>query len=205
MNSLIVNKIITIFIIIVLVIKAGPIEDYDLQNDYSQNITKDFYVNDRQLLTEYEITHPNYTFNGTWSPAREYEWEKTEVPSVTPSSNPSSNPSSFPTKKKKRTKKPTPKPTKKKVTRRPTPKPSKKPTKRRRPNNYPTDSPNCIGGGCYGNYLCHDGCFQFAGDGVCDDGGPNASYFICMYGSDCTDCGPRQLRTKEPSLSPTKV
>lgn len=154
----------------------------DHGNDHSE-LTELMYKyeiltnDDRLLLTEYEITHPIYTFNGTWSPAREYEWEKTEVPSVTPSTSPSQKP----TKKKKPTPKPTPK--KKKVTRKPTHKPSKKPTKRRRPpNKYPTDSPNGIGGGGYGSFLCHDGCFQFAGDGVCDDGGPGASYFICMYG-----------------------
>jgi hypothetical protein len=38
--------------------------------------------------------------------------------------------------------------------------------------------------------LCSDDC-QFAADGVCDDGGPDAAYLDCLYGTDCTDCGPR--------------
>ena len=38
--------------------------------------------------------------------------------------------------------------------------------------------------------LCNDTC-EDAGDAFCDDGGPNADYNICAFGSDCTDCGPR--------------
>ena len=38
--------------------------------------------------------------------------------------------------------------------------------------------------------LCDDTCFD-AGDGYCDDGGPNADYQICGFGTDCSDCGAR--------------
>ena len=38
--------------------------------------------------------------------------------------------------------------------------------------------------------LCEDTCVD-AGDGYCDDGGPNAEYTICGFGSDCSDCGAR--------------
>jgi hypothetical protein len=38
--------------------------------------------------------------------------------------------------------------------------------------------------------LCDDTCFD-AGDGYCDDGGPNADYSICGFGTDCSDCGAR--------------
>ena len=38
--------------------------------------------------------------------------------------------------------------------------------------------------------LCDDTC-NFANDGACDDGGPNASFSVCDFGTDCTDCGGR--------------
>jgi hypothetical protein len=38
--------------------------------------------------------------------------------------------------------------------------------------------------------LCADSCYS-AADGRCDDGGSGASRYICNYGTDCTDCGPR--------------
>ena len=38
--------------------------------------------------------------------------------------------------------------------------------------------------------LCDDSC-QFANDGVCDDGGYNASFDACDLGTDCSDCGDR--------------
>ena len=38
--------------------------------------------------------------------------------------------------------------------------------------------------------LCDDTCVD-AGDGYCDDGGPNAQYSICGFGTDCSDCNPR--------------
>lgn len=43
---------------------------------------------------------------------------------------------------------------------------------------------------CDSDCLCDDTC-QYANDGVCDDGGPNSQYTECTYGTDCTDCGPR--------------
>lgn len=41
--------------------------------------------------------------------------------------------------------------------------------------------------------LCSDNCSYAAwnGDGVCDDGGPNAAYGLCGFGADCSDCGAR--------------
>ncbi len=38
--------------------------------------------------------------------------------------------------------------------------------------------------------LCSEQCVR-SGDGVCDDGGPRASYEDCDYGTDCSDCGVR--------------
>jgi hypothetical protein len=38
--------------------------------------------------------------------------------------------------------------------------------------------------------LCMNTCF-WADDGDCDDGGPDADYALCPYGTDCGDCGPR--------------
>jgi hypothetical protein len=37
---------------------------------------------------------------------------------------------------------------------------------------------------------CDDTC-RWANDGVCDDGGLNARFAVCPYGSDCADCGQR--------------
>ena len=37
---------------------------------------------------------------------------------------------------------------------------------------------------------CEDSCI-YANDGVCDDGGDNATTTLCDYGTDCTDCGAR--------------
>ena len=52
--------------------------------------------------------------------------------------------------------------------------------------------------GTGGADLCTDTCGPenngdgtYAGDGACDDGGPEAEYDVCTYGTDCTDCGPR--------------
>jgi hypothetical protein len=42
------------------------------------------------------------------------------------------------------------------------------------------------------NRICDDSCF-YAGDGVCDDGGADSSYSVCDLGSDCSDCGTRQI------------
>ena len=50
--------------------------------------------------------------------------------------------------------------------------------------------------------VCEESCFT-AGDGECDDGGPEALYSICFYGSDCADCGIRGPATgvcAEPTM-----
>ena len=41
--------------------------------------------------------------------------------------------------------------------------------------------------------FCEDTCVS-AYDGVCDDGGPGSVYAICPVGTDCYDCGVRQVR-----------
>ncbi|MEC7983828.1 MAG: MopE-related protein [Myxococcota bacterium] len=41
------------------------------------------------------------------------------------------------------------------------------------------------------NALCTETC-TFSMDGYCDDGGANAEYSVCDFGSDCTDCGFRR-------------
>ena len=38
---------------------------------------------------------------------------------------------------------------------------------------------------------CSEACGWASSDGACDDGGPGAVYTSCVYGADCTDCGPR--------------
>jgi hypothetical protein len=43
---------------------------------------------------------------------------------------------------------------------------------------------------CDSDCLCDDTC-EYASDGACDDGGPGSEYSACTYGTDCTDCGPR--------------
>jgi len=46
--------------------------------------------------------------------------------------------------------------------------------------------------------LCAETCIgnpQWASDGFCDDGGPGSAYPDCQYGTDCSDCGPRNRRT----------
>ncbi|MCA9557594.1 MAG: PQQ-dependent sugar dehydrogenase, partial [Myxococcales bacterium] len=40
--------------------------------------------------------------------------------------------------------------------------------------------------------LCADTC-DWPGDGACDDGGPGASFDVCAFGTDCTDCGARVM------------
>jgi hypothetical protein len=138
---------------------------------------------------EYEVhDYEKVPFNPK-SPTFEYEVHDYEtvpfnpkIPSTNPTSNPSSTPSRNPTRNKKKKKKKTSKPT-----RRPTKK-KKKPI--RLP--YPTASPVvCNFPGHAISQNCHNGCFQFAYDGVCDDGGVNSSTFWCVLGSDCCDCGPR--------------
>ena len=39
-------------------------------------------------------------------------------------------------------------------------------------------------------------------DGDCDDGGPGAEYVACFLGTDCTDCGPRQVGGTSLGLTP---
>lgn len=42
-------------------------------------------------------------------------------------------------------------------------------------------------------------------NGVCDDGGPGSDFAVCDYGTDCADCGPRELSKAPlppPPLSP---
>ncbi len=49
--------------------------------------------------------------------------------------------------------------------------------------------------------ICEDTCFSepdvdgnaldWNNDGSCDDGGPGADYDVCLWGTDCGDCGPR--------------
>jgi len=56
---------------------------------------------------------------------------------------------------------------------------------------------NRAGGDLRSEDLCSDSC-EYAGDGVCDDGGPGAQYEDCAYGTDCGDCG-----TRGPSNPPT--
>ena len=53
-----------------------------------------------------------------------------------------------------------------------------------RPGQQPADPP--AGGAA----ICENSC-EYAGDGDCDDGGPNALFSLCPLGSDCADCGPR--------------
>jgi hypothetical protein len=45
-------------------------------------------------------------------------------------------------------------------------------------------------GGSSQALFCSDVC-PSRGDGECDDGGANSAYFVCRYGEDCSDCGPR--------------
>jgi hypothetical protein len=43
--------------------------------------------------------------------------------------------------------------------------------------------------------VCRDSC-AYAGDGECDDGGPGAIHDLCRYGTDCSDCGERPVRSR---------
>lgn len=47
---------------------------------------------------------------------------------------------------------------------------------------------------------CYDLCF-LAMNGVCDDSGPGAVNSLCMYGMDCSDCGPRDPYSGRPSIA----
>ncbi len=47
---------------------------------------------------------------------------------------------------------------------------------------------------------CTNTC-SYASDGVCDDGGPGATYSVCPYGTDCVDCGVRGSTTSGSTTS----
>ncbi|MEC8278545.1 MAG: putative metal-binding motif-containing protein, partial [Myxococcota bacterium] len=50
---------------------------------------------------------------------------------------------------------------------------------------------NCDGiDGSTQSGLCDDSCY-YSQDNVCDDGGAGASFGLCDFGTDCTDCGIR--------------
>ena len=52
---------------------------------------------------------------------------------------------------------------------------------------------------CDGTPGMEDTCL-WAADGTCDDGGPGATYAGCELGTDCTDCGPRDLDLPPPDF-----
>ena len=55
--------------------------------------------------------------------------------------------------------------------------------------------------------LCAETCIgnpQWASDGICDDGGPGSAYTDCQYGTDCSDCGPRNNQSTVSSLKASK-
>ena len=49
--------------------------------------------------------------------------------------------------------------------------------------------------------LCTDACSQ-ASSGICDDGGPGSEWSRCLYGTDCSDCGPRSPLPPPPPYAP---
>jgi hypothetical protein len=59
------------------------------------------------------------------------------------------------------------------------------------------------GGGTGGSGSVCDTSCSWDGDGVCDDGGTDSVFSVCTFGSDCTDCGPRNpcLDTCTPWLT----
>ena len=67
---------------------------------------------------------------------------------------------------------------------------------------YGTDCTDCgvrtVADGVPVPTTCDDTCpgqAYRASNGYCDDGGPGAEYGYCELGTDCTDCGPRNLAT----------
>lgn len=44
------------------------------------------------------------------------------------------------------------------------------------------------------NEYCEDSC-QFKFDGECDDGGTGSTSDYCNFGTDCSDCGTRVVKT----------
>ncbi|KAK3269610.1 hypothetical protein CYMTET_21957 [Cymbomonas tetramitiformis] len=52
---------------------------------------------------------------------------------------------------------------------------------------------HCVDEGWPNNYVaCEETC-SWSGDSECDDGGSGASYEVCELGTDCSDCGPRDV------------
>ena len=56
-----------------------------------------------------------------------------------------------------------------------------------------SSDPACGSSG--GSTICTNTCTLYASDGDCDDGGPNHDYSLCDYGTDCDDCGVRDVCT----------
>mgnify|MGYP001385628313 CR=1 FL=1 len=57
-----------------------------------------------------------------------------------------------------------------------------------------TDGGFCVEGSSLGGgaeQICSDTCGT-PSDGDCDDGGPNSDFDFCDFGTDCSDCGPRE-------------
>ncbi|MBN2192429.1 MAG: hypothetical protein JW751_06400 [Polyangiaceae bacterium] len=56
--------------------------------------------------------------------------------------------------------------------------------------------------------ICEDACGDesdrtgYVGDGACDDGAFGHDYAVCTFGTDCTDCGPRQRRCEDTCAWP---
>lgn len=50
------------------------------------------------------------------------------------------------------------------------------------------------------NQICSDS-YATARDGECDDGGPNSLYSVCDFGSDCADCGVRNMSDMQSMLN----
>ena len=58
---------------------------------------------------------------------------------------------------------------------------------------YSSSSSGCPYGASYGVYgmsLCKNTC-RYVSDTDCDDGGLGSDYNMCIFGTDCADCGPR--------------
>ena len=96
----------------------------------------------------------------------------TAVPSAVPTSAPTETPTSVPTET-------------------PTAAPTTTPTEI--PTAVPTAAPTEVVG-------CTNRCLH-SNDGECDDGGANSVFAVCVIGSDCADCGPRDLSTTSSTIS----
>ena len=60
-------------------------------------------------------------------------------------------------------------------------------------DNSSTDNRAVLQGNFWGQE-CTESC-AFSGDGVCDDGGDGASFDVCDFGTDCFDCGARDMNS----------